>query len=158
MDATFAMAPVTFSLLGFGFGVPLTGIMLDNLSGLFGNIHPLISGLSLSFDNPPLLIAGGFEHDVIGSGANLQDIFLGGIGISWPPYTFVGLGEYAILDNYKSVFLYAKLDGRKYLPAHGIYKADQSSTDYPRIRNHIWHASGFWIQFIRPVSDRGPNH
>lgn len=36
---------------------------------------------------------------------------MGGMGLSFPPYTFVGLGEYAILNGYKSLFLYAKLDG-----------------------------------------------
>ncbi|KAJ9494739.1 hypothetical protein H2202_009815 [Exophiala xenobiotica] len=112
MDATFVMGPISFSLLGFGFDVPLDAITLDSFSSLT-SIQPEISGLSLSFDNPPLLIAGGFEHKTIGSLAtnDFQNIYLGGIGISWPPYTFVGLGEYAVLEDYKSIFLYAKLDG-----------------------------------------------
>ena len=158
MDATFAMAPVTFSLLGFGFGVPLGDVKLDNLSPLFGHIHPLIAGLSLSFDKPPLLVAGGFEHQIIGSGVDLQDIYLGGIGISWPPYTFVGLGEYAVLNGFKSVFLYAKLDGRKYLLTHMICKADQYSTGHPRICDHLWRPHGIWIQLLRPVADGGSNY
>ncbi|KIV76927.1 hypothetical protein PV11_08776 [Exophiala sideris] len=112
MDATFAMGPITFSLIGFSLDIPLAGITLDDLKSLT-NITPGIEGLALVFDQPPLLVAGGFEHKQTGSVAtgDFQNVFLGGVGISWPPYTFVGLGEYAILQNYKSVFLYAKLDG-----------------------------------------------
>jgi hypothetical protein len=158
MDATLAMGPVTFSLLGFGFGIPLQAIKLNDLSGLFGHMTPLIAGLALSFDKPPLLIAGGFEHLTIGSGKDLQDIYLGGIGISFPPYTFVGLGEYAVLNDYKSVFLYAKLDGRKYYPHLGHTEANPSSTCYPRICNHLWRSSWFRIQLIRPLPDNERNH
>lgn len=127
MDATFAMGPLSFSLLGFSIGLPLDSVTLDNLSGLIKNPPELsdlsgivantvqlsLNGLALTFSNPPLLIAGIFEHQIIGTGANRQEIYLGGIGVSSPPYTFIGLGEYAILSNYKSVFIYCKLDGRK---------------------------------------------
>ncbi|KAF1834718.1 hypothetical protein BDW02DRAFT_597979 [Decorospora gaudefroyi] len=111
MDATLIMGPISFGLLGFGFSIPLDKIKLDDFKGLVGNVRPVIRGLALSFDKPPLLIAGGFEHQTIGSGKDLAEIYLGGIGIGFPPYTFVGVGEYAVMNGYKSVFLYAKLDG-----------------------------------------------
>jgi hypothetical protein len=112
MNATFQMGPISFELIGFGFEISVQNITLKDFSKL-ENLQVFISGLSLGFNKPPLLIAGGFEHDTIGTEGqpDFQDIYLGGIGISWPPYTFVGLGEYAILNDYKSVFLYAKLDG-----------------------------------------------
>lgn len=117
LDATFKMGPMTFSLLGFSLGVPLSGtVTLDKLSGLADQIDVSLQGLALSFNNPPLLLAGTFEHQVVADG----EIFMGGLGISFPPYTFVGLGEYKILNNYKSVFVYAKLDGRKFLPLFKI--------------------------------------
>jgi hypothetical protein len=110
MDAIFSMGPISFSLLGFGLSIPLKDLKLNDLSGLFGNVKPDLRGLAIAFNKPPLLIAGGFEHQFIGT----DEIFMGGIGISFPPYTFVGVGEYEILNGFKSVFLYAKLDGRKY--------------------------------------------
>lgn len=110
MNASFAMGPLSFELIGFGFEVPLTTITLHDFGSLT-KLQPVIAGMALGFSKPPLTIAGGFEHDTIGTGADLQEIYLGGIGVSWPPYTFVGVGEYAILHDYKSVFIYAKLDG-----------------------------------------------
>ncbi|RKK90894.1 hypothetical protein BFJ71_g11251 [Fusarium oxysporum] len=108
MDATFAMGPILLELIGFGFTVPLDGgITLDNLASLVGKMSPVISGMVASFNQPPLLIAGGFEHIV----TKTQDTYLGAIGISFPPYNFIGIGEYAVLDGFKSIFLYAKLNG-----------------------------------------------
>jgi hypothetical protein len=111
MDATFAMGPILLELIGFGFTVPLDGgITLDNLASLVGKMSPVISGMVASFNQPPLLIAGGFEHIV----TKTQDTYLGAIGISFPPYNFIGIGEYAVLDEFKSIFLYAKLNGREF--------------------------------------------
>lgn len=109
MDATFTMGPISFSLLGFGLGLPISKLKLNDLAGIAEGLIPQLSGLALSFNKPPLLIAGGFEHQVIGK----NELFMGGVGIGFPPYTFVGVGEYAIMDGFKSIFLYAKLDGRK---------------------------------------------
>jgi hypothetical protein len=124
-DATFAMGTLAFDLLGFGLDIPLPAkITLDSLSdphqleAIMAGTRPTLHGLALSFSKPPILIAGGFEHDVKETADGEEDIFLGAIGIGFPPYTFVGLGEYSVIKHagsqYKSVFLYAKLDGRKY--------------------------------------------
>lgn len=114
MDATFDLNPISFSLLGFGIGLNLNGLQLDDLSDAASHLSVELHGLALSFNKPPLMIAGGFEHEIGPSG---EEIYKGGIGVSFPPYTFVGLGQYAVFKNYKSVFIYAKLDGRKYIPA-----------------------------------------
>ena len=116
MDATFTMGPITFGLLGFGIVVTLSeGITLDRLKDAVDDVDVILAGLALAFNKPPLLIAGGFEHAKITSGNETQDIYLGGVGVSFPPYTFVGIGEYAVVDlggkKYKSVFLFSKLDG-----------------------------------------------
>jgi hypothetical protein len=110
LDAKFALGPIILELIGFGFSAPLKGVTLDNLESLFGNMSPVLSGMDISFNSPPLLIAGGFEHVVTAT----EDDYLGAIGISFPPYNFIGVGEYAVLAGYKSVFLYAKLNGRKF--------------------------------------------
>jgi hypothetical protein len=111
MDATFDLNPISFSLLGFGIGLNLDGLTLNDLSKVADHLEVELHGLSLSFNRPPLMIAGGFEHDTGPSG---EEIYKGDIGVSFPPYTFIGLGEYAVFKDYKSVFVYAKLDGRKY--------------------------------------------
>ena len=115
-DATFAMGPLSFTLLGFGLTVNLKGITLDNLQNCLKNTDVALAGMALSFNKPPILIAGGFEHQIIQALGITQDVYLGGVAVSFPPYTFNGLGEYAVVTNadssqYRSIFVYAKLDG-----------------------------------------------
>lgn len=118
MNASLTMGPFSIELLGFGIGVPTANLKLNDLGGIASNIKFELHGLSLSFNRPPLLIAGAFQHDLIAlADGSHQDIYKGGVGISFPPYTFVGVGEYAVVtkgsDEYKSIFIFAKLDGRK---------------------------------------------
>jgi hypothetical protein len=113
------------SLLGFGVGVPISEIKLDKLSSLTGavlekfieDIQWQLHGLGLSFDKPPLLIAGVFEHNTVVLNGKSIESYRGGVGISFPPYVFVAVGEYSIVTDtksgasYKSIFIFAKLDG-----------------------------------------------
>jgi hypothetical protein len=114
VDATFAMGPLSFSLLGFSIGLGLAQITLDSLSTLSpSNVQQVLitlQGMALDLSKPPLLLAGMFEH----TKTDDSESFRGGVGIGMPPYTFVGLGEYKIMESLKSVFIYAKLDGREY--------------------------------------------
>jgi hypothetical protein len=71
-DAAFTIGPISFSLLGFTIAVPLDSIKLDNLVGALDAITVTLQGLALSFDKPPLLLAGVFEHNVIGTGKDRQ--------------------------------------------------------------------------------------
>lgn len=115
MNGTFTMGPMSFGLLGFGLAIDLEDLTLDKLPDAASHISVVLSGLALAFNKPPVLVAGGFEHAIIQIPGGTEEIFQGGIGISFPPYTFIGLGEYAIVKvngtEYKSVFLFAKLDG-----------------------------------------------
>ncbi|MCJ1248188.1 hypothetical protein MMC30_005405 [Trapelia coarctata] len=115
-NATLTMGPFAIELLGFGIGVPTTNLKLNDLGGVASHIMFELHGLSLSFNKPPLLIAGAFEHDLLSlADGSHQDIYKGGVGIGFPPYTFVGVGEYAVVtkgnEEYKSIFIFAKLDG-----------------------------------------------
>ena len=115
MDAVLTLGPISLGLLGFSIGVPTTGLRLNNLAGIASSIQWNLDGMSVAFNQPPLLVAGSFEHDIIPFGTGTENVYKGGVGISFPPYTFVGVGEYATVtdagSSYKSVFLYAKLDG-----------------------------------------------
>jgi hypothetical protein len=124
MDAVLALGPISLGLLDFGIGFDTTGLKLNNLSdiatdlvGAAPRLQWELHGLSLAFDQPPLVLAGMFEHDILAITGGTEDVYKGGIGVSFPPYTFVGVGEYAnVIQNgssYKSVFVFAKLDGRK---------------------------------------------
>nr|OQO29959.1 hypothetical protein B0A51_02550 [Rachicladosporium sp. CCFEE 5018] len=126
LDVTVALGPVALTLLGFGIGLPLGDISLspriNDLAALGSQAKFQIHGVGVSFEKPPLVIAGVFEHEImkqlVGDPPVEQtlDAYRGGIGISYPPYTFVAVGQYAeatfrIGGSYKSLFVFAKLDG-----------------------------------------------
>lgn len=122
MDAVLALGPIALGLVGFGIGFSTTGLNITDLVHIADDVGRLqweLHGLSIAFDKPPLTLAGMFEHDIIQLPNNgSMEVYKGGVGLGFPPYTFVGVGEYSIVqqdgNSYKSVFVFAKLDGRKY--------------------------------------------
>jgi hypothetical protein len=156
MDATFNLNPITFSLLGFGIGINLNGLKLNDLSHVADHLEVELHGMSLSFNRPPLLIAGGFVHDTGPSG---EEIYKGAIGVSFPPYTFIGLGEYAVFRDYKSVFIYAKLDGRKYnLELHNQMLTFSPSSRNLGLRYNLWHPPRSRLQLFGAHPGNPRNH
>ncbi|KAM7207809.1 hypothetical protein V8F20_001851 [Naviculisporaceae sp. PSN 640] len=124
LDATFTLGPISLTLLGFSIGILTTGLTLNNLSVIATEAKDRLSislrGMSIAFDKPPILIAGGFEHEIYtlpGTTTSRVEAYRGGVGIGFPPYTFIGVGEYSDVTlpdgrgSYKSIFLFAKLDG-----------------------------------------------
>jgi hypothetical protein len=115
LDATLALGPLELSLIGFGIGLNIGAIKLNDLSTIVTGLDFQLHGLSVSFDEPPILISGCFYHDTIQNGNATEDVYRGGIAVEIPPYTFVAVGEYAVVTvnsvEFKSVFVYAKLDG-----------------------------------------------
>lgn len=106
-DATFLLGPVGFTLIGFSLGIQFGGEF--NLQHL-PHITPSINGLSVSFNRPPIIIAGLFEHAIKG---NLE-YYAGGIIVSFEPYLFKAAGFYGKTsgdDPYESVFVFGKLEG-----------------------------------------------
>ncbi|KAK0108293.1 hypothetical protein ONS95_003109 [Cadophora gregata] len=120
VDATLKLGPMSFSLIGFGIGLNISKLKLNDLSALGDSsltdlIDFQLHGMEVSFDNPPILISGCFYHDIIQRGDQKIEAYRGGIAIAIPPYTFVAVGEYAQVEErgvqFKSVFIFAKLDG-----------------------------------------------
>lgn len=124
MDATVMLGPITFALLGFGLGFDIAslGKTVNGASNgglrfnaqvaedLLESVRLTLHGAELSFSQPPLAIGGVFIHN----NSNGVDSYAGGLTISIPPYTLVAVGEYdkvAGPPEYKSVFIFAKLDG-----------------------------------------------
>ncbi|KAI8631391.1 hypothetical protein F5Y19DRAFT_423614 [Xylariaceae sp. FL1651] len=111
VDGTLFIGPIAVTLLGLGVGIPLIDVRLDSLETIVGHLQWHLDGLAIILSRPPLLIAGVFEHVSDES----RDTYRGGIALSIPPYTFVAVGEYTTVTlankEYKSVFMFAKLDG-----------------------------------------------
>ena len=108
-DATVKLGPIEFSLIGFGIGVDLSSF---NLRSLFTSVPTLsLEGLAAEYNEPPLLIAGIFEN--LSSPGIVK--YVGGISVSFEPYSFMAVGAYGEItkdgNTYKSVFIFAKLDG-----------------------------------------------
>lgn len=113
MDATITLGPIEMDLIGFGIGLML-GPGHVNLSHPQGlnfdhDIAFQLKGLAMDLDQPPVLIAGVFEHEV----TETLDAYRGGIAVGFDPYDFVAVGEYAEVtemlpnkDTYKSIFVY----------------------------------------------------
>ena len=127
LDAVLTLGPISLSLIGFGIGFLTTGIQLTHLSKIAEDIFDgenrlrwELQGISISFSRPPVMIAGMFEHTVtLAQDGSKLDSYKGGVGIASPPYMFVGVGEYSAVtladrSSYKSVFIFAKLDGRRF--------------------------------------------
>lgn len=107
-DATFAMGPVGFSLLGFSLEAEFE--TLDKVP----NIHASIEGMAAAFDKPPLTISGVIRH---GNDSGM-DYYAGGLIVGWVPYQFQAAGFFGTVTPnatpnkpFKSIFVFAKLDG-----------------------------------------------
>jgi hypothetical protein len=88
----------------------LNDFQLNNLK----NIKPsdfkvIISGMSVDFDAPPVLIAGVFIKEVTTD----YEAYKGGLAVSILPYALMAVGEYekTFSNDMKSVLVFGRLDG-----------------------------------------------
>lgn len=103
LDATFKLGPIELDLIGFTLGVDLSGGNLmkfpDPIVGL--------NGVGVSFNQPPTSLVGLFEK--------LDDLYEGGIEVSFAPYKFLAAGCYGTIKgpagDFKTVAIFGKLDG-----------------------------------------------
>ncbi|KOS19910.1 hypothetical protein ESCO_005590 [Escovopsis weberi] len=105
-DATLEMGPIGFTLIGFSLQADFK--TLDEVPALSADIE----GLSAAFEKPPLTLAGIIRH---GNDGKL-DYYAGGLIVGWTVYQFQAAGFYGMVttagyDPYRSVFVFAKLDG-----------------------------------------------
>ncbi|KAI1198695.1 putative transcriptional activator srcap-like protein [Nemania serpens] len=112
--ATMKIGPVGLSLIGFSLGVDLAVLKKPELS----DFSVTLEGLSVSFERPPLTIAGIIRH---GQDATLN-YYAGGVIIGWVPYQLQAAGFYGEAtpeettpkrgsDPFVSVFVFARLEG-----------------------------------------------
>lgn len=111
MNAQIKLGPIEMDMIGFALGLTLSGLTVNNLESIVNpdRLHVKIDGLGVDFGQGSLAIAGVFLHQTTAD----EDSFSGGVGVSFEPYTFVAVGEYAIqkVSNFTSFFIYGKLDG-----------------------------------------------
>ncbi|RAQ50495.1 hypothetical protein AFGD_003033 [Aspergillus flavus] len=106
IDATVVLGPVEASVIGFDIGVGigrLDKISIDSVD---------ITGMSVAFNEPPLTIAGAIQH---GSTATMN-YYSGALIVGFDDYLFKAAGFYGEVhpegrDPFKSLFLFARLDG-----------------------------------------------
>ncbi|KAF3288811.1 hypothetical protein TWF970_005865 [Orbilia oligospora] len=133
-DATFLMGPIGLSLLGFGVKVPFNKEYNLKNPPPISKVSFQLEGMVVSFDRPPLTVAGGFkrsEKDGIIS-------YAGGLIIKFDPWQLQAAGVYASVprkwnktkaitggnevvsvndnpqdlnDKFTMVFIYFKLNG-----------------------------------------------
>ncbi|KAM0457120.1 hypothetical protein ACHAPV_006759 [Trichoderma viride] len=105
-DAAFELGPIGFSLIGFTIMVDIKSLSTKP------SFSASIEGLAAAFDKPPLMIAGIIRHGNEGG----IDYYAGGLIVGWVPYQFQAAGFYGTVtpkgqEAFKSVFIFAKLDG-----------------------------------------------
>jgi len=109
VDATLALGPISFSLLGFGLGAKLSPDIFTHPNISKFNLE--LRGLAAALDKPPMLIAGLFED----LSTPAIKLFSGGIVVSIKPYSILAFGSYGVIQNqykqYKTLFFFAQLRG-----------------------------------------------
>jgi hypothetical protein len=128
IDATMVLGPIQGTVIGFEVALDLSKkVQLNHLENMLtdGNITFGIHGLSIAVDEDPLVIAGVFIHDqqTLPSSGGVPSVqverYAGGVSVGFEAWQFTAVGAYEIIlqvqgdtgNGYKSVFVYAKLNG-----------------------------------------------
>lgn len=104
-DASVVLGPIGFSLQGFGLSLDFS----DETSSLqnLPKLNPMLSGLAIEFDRPPLVVSGLFEKTVI----DKSTFYVGGVIVSFDPYLFEAAGFYGNTGDTTSAFIFGMLQG-----------------------------------------------
>ncbi|KAI5358084.1 putative ribonuclease Z/Hydroxyacylglutathione hydrolase [Septoria linicola] len=114
LDIAAHLGPVQVMLLGFGIGINLKDFNLQKIYDTDPKFQ--LKGMGISFQQPPVGIAGMFKD----ASTATQRLYMGGVAISFKPYSFMAVGEYGeiarpgttgMTDTFKTLFIFAKLEG-----------------------------------------------
>lgn len=109
LDAELLLGPIGLSLLGLTLELTLKGEF--NLQKIpSGEIKVSLDGMAVSFDQPPVEIAGLFKHTETAT----EESYGGGLIVGFEPYRFMAAGVYTKTlgdHGFKSVFVFGKLEG-----------------------------------------------
>jgi len=109
VDATLALGPISFSVIGFEIKVQLSKINLDNLAAIITDhlISISLHGIAVGVAKGPLTLKGVFMHDEDA----LTEKYSGGIAVGFKVWQVLAVGQYTIkkptLGNggFRSVFV-----------------------------------------------------
>jgi hypothetical protein len=105
LDAEIEMGPISFTLLGCGLGLDLAHSNFSEFPNV--KIVPKLNGLEVGWSQPPTVLSGLFERFVVDG----KDTYVGAAALSMDPYTLTAVGSYQEDGNFKSLFVFAELDG-----------------------------------------------
>ncbi|KAJ9607108.1 hypothetical protein H2200_008180 [Cladophialophora chaetospira] len=119
VDATLMLGPLTFAVKGFTIELELSQVKLDSLADIITKklVHVTLSGLEAGVSQDPLTLKGHFAHvEGSDSSGDSFDSYQGGIAVGFKAWDMLAVGEYRVTtladkSQYKSVFVYGKLDG-----------------------------------------------
>ncbi|KAH7374482.1 hypothetical protein B0T11DRAFT_268648 [Plectosphaerella cucumerina] len=116
LDAKVAIGPIGLSMMGFSIDMHFGGqydLQNNFPTPLNGGIGVSLQGMVVSFDKPPVTIAGGLFQENLPQGT----YYAGGVDIGFVPWAFLAAGGYGNLKDpksghmFKSAFVFAKLEG-----------------------------------------------
>lgn len=115
MDASVVLGPIGLALLGFSLDLKFPG-GTTLLTPPVPDVS--LAGLAVSFDGPPVILAGLLQHVVVnnpGPPPVQEDYYQGGITLSFQPYLFQADGFYGKITSaagsFTSAFVYFVLGG-----------------------------------------------
>ena len=109
VDATLALGPISFSVIGFEIKVQLSKINLDNLAAIITDHLVSISlhGIAVGVAKGPLTLKGVFMHDE----DQVMEKYSGGIAVGFKVWQILAVGQYTIRkptvgnNGFRSVFV-----------------------------------------------------
>lgn len=113
LDIHANLGPIKLVLFGFGLGLNLKQVNLQDLATAVPSFH--LAGMGVEFNRPPVGITGMFVE------RKTDDVkmYVGGIALTLAPYSFMAVGAYGEVkktgsttgETFKTVFFFAKLNG-----------------------------------------------
>lgn len=106
LDALVNLGPLAFSMIGFQVNVDFEKFKTpSDIAKL--DITFDLTGMAVAFSRPPTTLAGMFAREVSGNAKT----YSGGLTIGFGVWQFLAAGVYEEHDDFKSVFVFAKLNG-----------------------------------------------
>ncbi|KAL7947492.1 hypothetical protein V8C42DRAFT_317934 [Trichoderma barbatum] len=106
LDAIVALGPLAFNLIGFQVNIDFEKFKTpSDITAL--DVDFSLKGMAVAFSKPPAMLAGMFSREVHGN----VKTYSGGLAIGVGVWQFLAAGVYEEHEDYKTVFVFAKLNG-----------------------------------------------
>ncbi|KAJ0166835.1 hypothetical protein CTA2_5664 [Colletotrichum tanaceti] len=106
IDAVASLGPVALTLIGFEVDIDFENFKTPSDMAKLG-IGFSLYGMAVAFSRPPALLAGLFSREVHGK----VTTYAGGLAVGVGAWQFLAAGVYEEHDDFKTVFVFAKLNG-----------------------------------------------